>query len=292
MSDVFEFGFDEAKVIKTSNVEQFKQSKPGEKTRLAIVSFKKLADVKIAAVQRERGAALSDAEKAEIHSKADEKIAAHLTKKVSELTEADRLDIRSPRFAFAYTHYKDGVGSIRCLSEWSGSNVVKPALCCEKMGEATQTVATVVMTYPVDSDGKVDRELLSQRKYVSFYVWRLSAKKFQKVNSVYDDARQDDRHVIDLRVTLDGDVKFQKQIIEAASVATWARDDMDKGVRDWILDQGIRIWKHVPSSLGFEMKADKLAEKLNGAPALAGPGSENASAAAPRLVSGYDDLLS
>jgi hypothetical protein len=50
------------------------------------------------------------------------------------------------------------------------------------------------------------------------------------------------------------------------------------------------MWKHVPNSLGFDMKMDKLAEKLGQGGAALGSGAE--SAESPKLVSGYDSLIS
>jgi len=289
-NEIVEFGFDDAKIIKNNAVDFFKQSKPGEKTRVSIVSFKKFSDVILAAKARDKGAALSDAEKAEFISKIDHNLATQLGKTVEQLTEVDRLDIKQPRFGFAFTHYRDGVGSIRCHSEYEGSNVTKAELCCKKLGDADQTVGSIVMTYPVKDGMTVDEELLAQKKYVNFYIWRMSSKKFNKLKEAYAEAKADDRHTLDLIVTLDGDPKYQKQQIVPGSNAVWARGAMNADTRQWVLDQGLRMWKHVPNSLGFDMKMDKLAEKLGQGGAALGSGAE--SAESPKLVSGYDSLIS
>lgn len=288
-SNIMEFGFDDAKVIKNRSIDKFQQTKSGQKDRVSIISFKRFHDVVLAAKTREKGAPLSDDEKAAFITKIDSKLAEQLKKPVAELTEADRLDIKSPRFGVAFTHFGEGVGTIRCLSVYEGSTLIKPELCCEKLGDANQTIVVVVMTYPVDNDGKVDLDLLRARKYTSFYVWKMSSKKFKKLEAAYADARNDNRHTIDLRVTLDGDPKYQKQVIEAASGATWAREDMDPAIRAWILDQGLRSWKYVANNLGFEMTKDKLIERLSAGTSRS---SNEASAESPKLVSGYDALIS
>lgn len=289
--DILEFGFDDGKVIKNNAIDQFKQTRPGEKSRLSIVSFKKFSDTILAQKARDKGAPLSDAEKADFISKVDKKLAEQLGKPVEALTEVDRLDIKSPRFAFAYTHYRDGVGTIRCASKYEGSTVAKPELCCNKLGDADQTVAVICMSYPVKDSLQVDEELLAARKYVNFYIWKMSAKKFRKLEDAYKEARGDDKFTIDLIVTLDGDPKYQKQQISAGSNAVWAKGKLDADTRNWVLDQGLRNWKHITNSLGFEMKMDKLAEKLgmSAGPALGDGGSTDN---VPRLVSNYDDLLS
>lgn len=288
-SEVMEFSFDDGKVIKNNAVDLFKQTRSGEKTRLSLISFKKFSDGVLASKARDKGAALTDAEKADFIAKVDKKLAEQLGKPVEALTEVDRLDIKAPRFAFAYTHYRDGVGSVRCASKYEGSNVVRPELCCNKLGDADQTVAAVIMSYPVKDGMQVDEELLAARKYVNFYIWRMSAKKFRKLEDAYKEARGDDKFTIDLIVTLDGDPKYQKQQIVPGSNAVWAKGKLDSEARNWVLDQGLRMWKHVPNNLGYEMKMDKLAEKLGmGSPSLSGGDATEA----PRLVSSYDDLIS
>ena len=293
MSNIMDFGFDDSKVIKTAGVEKYKQDRPGKVDRVSLVAFKTFHDVLLAAKAREKGEALTDGEAAEICAKIDSKLAENLDKKPEDLTEVDKLDIKSPRFSFAFTHWGEGVGSIRCLSTYQGTTLVKPAQCCDKLGDAEQTVGTVIMTYPVDRQNQVDMELLIQHKYTEFWIWKLSSKKFKKLEGAYIEARNDDRPVIDLKVELDGDPRYQKQLISIASSATWAREDTDPEIRKWILDQGLRSYKYVSHNLGFEMKADALAETLGGQAASAASlaASPETSASKPALQASYDDLL-
>jgi hypothetical protein len=290
MSDnsVFEFGFDEGSVIKNQAMDRFKQNRSGEKNRVSIACFKRVHDGVLLQKAREKGSPLSDAEKADLMSKIDKKIADQLGKSADALTEADRLDIKAPKFAFAWTHYRDGLGSIRCLSQYEGKQVVKPELCCNQMGDADQTVGMIIMTYPVKDGVQVDEELLNAKKYVNFYVWRMNAKKFRQIEDAYKEARGEDKYTIDLIVTLDGDPKYQKQVITPGSSAVWAKGKMDSEIRAWVLDQGLRNWKHISSNLGFDMKLDKLREKLSGgAPQVGGGDAQDA----PKLVSSYDQFL-
>ena len=293
MSDnsVFEFGFDEGTVIKNQAIDRFKQNRSGQKDRVSIASFKRVHDGVLMQKTREKGSPLTDAEKAELIAKIDKKIAEQLGKPVEQLTEVDRLDIRSPKFAFAWTHYKDGLGSIRCLSQYEGKQVTKPELCCNTMGDADQTVGMLIMTYPVKDGVQVDEELLAAKKYVNFYVWRMNAKKFRQIEDAYKEARGEEKFTIDLIVTLDGDPKYQKQVITPGSSAVWAKGKMDSEIRSWVLDQGLRNWKHISGNLGFDMKLDKLREKLSGGgsntPAVGGGEGDS-----PKLISSYDTYLS
>lgn len=294
MSDCMEFGFDDAKVIKAAGAELFKQTRPGEISRISIVSFKRHHDKSLAKKAKEADRPLTEAEKAEYIKQVDAKIAERLGKPVEQLTEVDRLDVSSPKFASTFTHYSESVGTIRCLSGYEGSTMVKPEECCNRFGDADQKVGTVVMSYPVDKDGRIDMDLLKMKKYVSFFVWSMSSKKYKKLESVYVDARNDKKSVIDLKVTLDGDPKYQKQLIEGGSTAVWARDDFDPEIAAWILDQGLRTWRHVSSNLGFEMKLDKLLEKLGLSGGSSGHtqiGAGSSTAESPKLVTSYNDLL-
>ena len=299
MSDnVMEFGFDDAKVIKNQGIELFKQAKKGEKTRVSVISFKKFHDSVLASKQREKVGPdgkmipLTDAEKADYIQKIDAKIAQQLGKSVDQLTDIDRLDIKQPRFKYGFTHFNESVGTIRCLSKYEGTQLVKPELCCDKFGDAEQTVGMVVMTYPVDDNLQVDDELLRAKKYTNIHVWKMGSKKFKKLETAYVDARNDKRFVIDLSVQLDGDPKYQGQVITSLSGAFWAREGGDTAVRAWVLDQGLRAWKHIDNNLGFEMSKDKLLEKLG----IGGGGGGHAAlgsgeSATPVLVSDYAKML-
>ncbi|HED06422.1 MAG TPA: hypothetical protein ENI61_07040 [Ignavibacteria bacterium] len=289
--NMLEFGLDDAKVIKPQGIDRFKQEKSNHTDRVSIILFKTFADVVISAKTRERGEQLSDDEKAGFIKKIDEKLAENLSKKIEDLTEIDRLDVKQPRFAVAYTHYKDGLGSVRCLGQWQGGMLTKPGLCCKEIGDADQTVATIILRYPIDEQKQVDADLLKKRRYTYIEVWRMSAKKFKQIEGVYIDARSNDMQVIDMKVTLDGDTRYQKQRIENGMSAFWARENTDAEIRSWVLDQGLRAQKYIKRDLGFQMNAEKLAERLGGEAAASRSLSGEAAASVPKFQSSYDDLL-
>jgi hypothetical protein len=294
MSEVIEFGFDQASLIKAPGCDPFKQTRPGEVSRVSIISFHKRIDVILREKANEKGGPLTDSEKADLIQKVDERIAAQLSKNVADLTEVDRLDVRKPKFAMAFTHYSDGVGTVRCKSKREGANIVKAEMCCDRIGDADQTAATLVIAYPTDKNGEVDIELINRnaQKYITVGVWKLGSKKFKKVDSEYKGALEDskDKVVLDLIVELDGDPKYQKQIIKNPKTALWCRDDFNPEARNWILEQGLRNWKYVANSLGFDMKLDAMGKKLDEAGGKLSGGSSSDDK--PRLSSGsYKNLL-
>ncbi|HEY8098618.1 MAG TPA: hypothetical protein VIE65_21340 [Methylobacter sp.] len=297
-SDVMEFGFDDAKVVKPQGFEKFKQDRPNRVDRISIISFKTYLDGVISAKTKEKGSPLSDEEKADLATRLDRKLAEQLSKKVEDLAEVDRLDIRVPKFWMTMTHYQDGVGTIRCHGKWANNVCIEPAICCKKMPEPEQSIGTVVLQYPTTENHQVDVDDFSRKKHTGIYIYKLSSKKYKKIESVYIEARNlvldggETLKTIDVKVTLDGDPKYQKQNFESGAVAYWARRDVDAALRQWVLEQGLRAGKHVQKELGYDMTADKLAEKLglgsSGGSATAG--SLAASAAAP-IAQDYSKLL-
>ena len=120
----------------------------------------------------------------------------------------------------------------------------------------------------------------------------MSAKKYKKFESTYASARKNDFKVIDIKVTLDGDSKYQKQNFENGMTAVWARKEgVNPEIRQWILEEGLRAWKHVEKELGFELTAEQLQQRISGGGSSNQLGSGEASAEAPKLQQGYDDLL-
>jgi hypothetical protein len=289
MSEITEFGFDDAKVIKAAGCEVYKQSHHKQSDRVCLIAFKKYIDIVLAAQTKKAGRPLTDQEKADWSDQVEAKLSERLKKPLDQLTDVDRLDIKQPKFAFGYTHYKEGIGTIRCKGTWENGVLVKPSICCKEMGDAMQTVATVILQYPVTPDGQVDMELLKMQKYTAPYIWKLGSQKFRKLEAVYLDARNDGRSTIDLRVTLDGDPKYQKQEIQLASASHWALEGSSPEVRNWILELGARNWKYVQNSLGFDMPMDKLIERL-GAPQIGVNNSQDAQDR-PKLTAGYETLL-
>lgn len=284
-----DFGFNESKIIRPQGMEAWKQNK-GEKHRISVISFKRYHDIVLAQKAREADKPLTDAEKKELIDKIDSKLAESLGKKPEDLTEVDRLDIKQPRFTMAFTHYDDRVGTIRCMSQYEGPELVKAERCCTEFGDAGQMVAVVILIYPVDEHLQADMELLKARKYTQVRIYRMSAKKFKQLESTYVGARSDNVEVMDLKITLDGDPKYQNQKIENGGVAVWAREGVDPEIRQWVLEQGLRGYKHVSNNLGFEMSKDKLNEKLDGEGG-GQLGGGDASAAVPKLSTSYNDLL-
>jgi hypothetical protein len=115
----------------------------------------------------------------------------------------------------------------------------------------------------------------------------MTPAKFKKIESVYADARKNKYPVIDIKLELDGDPKYQKLVFQNGYTASWLDDDVTEDVRRWILDQGIKAQKHVKGVLGYDMKKDALIQKLRG-----GSESPEGNASRPQLASGYDKLIS
>lgn len=297
---LMEFGFDDSSHIKTNGFEKWKQSKAGQIDRACIVSFNRYHDVVLRNKAREKGSALTNEEQSDLLSRVDAKIAAQLTKKVEDLTEVDRLDIKSPKFWNSFTHFDDkvekggnGIGTFRCLSKWKGSQMLQQEVCCKRFNEADQKVACIVMTYPINkSDKSVNVKLLLEKEYTEFFVWVMNAKKFKKIEAAYAESRAEEKYVIDMKVELDGDPNYQKQLVTASSTSCWAKPDFDAGIRNWILEQGLRAAKQINTHLGFKLSKEKLLERMESGKTAQRLEASSSASPSNALSAGYDDLIS
>lgn len=290
MSDIVEFSFEDGNVVNPNSFEAWKQTSAKKPNIISIISFKSYLEMKIAISTKEKGKALSEQEKAELSMEIDAKLAEKYGKKVEDLTTVDRLNFRAPKFQMARTHYKDGIGTIRCTSTFNGNTMVKSDVCCEKIGDPDQTVGAPIIVYPTNQNGTVNTRVLNEKEMTEFFIWKLSAKKYRSVELEYTNARTDNQFVIDLNVTLDGEAKYQKQIIKKATQAVWAKEsEINPEVRTWILEQGLRLNRSVEQFLGYKMKRQDLLEKLG----LAGGGDDDSQDRKPKQIStnDYKDVL-
>jgi hypothetical protein len=166
-------------------------------------------------------------------------------------------------------------------------NVVKPEICCQRLGDATQTIGVLIVRYPLKNDLSVDVDMVNAFQGLDFFIWKISSKKFHQIEDAYRSARTVDRHIIDLIVTLDGDPKYQKQSITACENAMWEGDNINIETQNWILNLGLRLWKHAAPAIGVEIELDKLHEKF-GLPSGSHMGGHTE---IQRIVSNYDDFL-
>lgn len=301
MSDVMEFGFDDGKVIKNSGIDEFKLEKNG-KARISLIAFKKYSDGILAKKAQERWGNFTDEEKAkkplslslftdqeklEILANIDKKLAERLSKEVKDLKEIDRLDTTMPKFWMGFTHFKDGVGTMRCMGVYKGSTLVEAGKCCDDMGDAEQRTVTIVMKYPVGEHMQPNMDMIKQRLYTEILLYKLSAKQYNRLEGCFVEARQEGKERMDLKVTLDGDPKYKKHIYETAN-CFWAREDFDPESRAWILDQGLRAAKHCPNNLGMELKLQQYLEKVGQSPAAMASGANEDR---PKMVGSYGSLI-
>lgn len=302
MSDVMEFGFDDGKVIKNAGIDEFKLSKSGEKARITLIAFKKYSDGILVKKAKERWEGLSeedrvkkplslalftDQEKLEIIQNIDKKLAERLSKPVADLREIDRLDTTSPKFWMGFTHFREGVGTFRCMGQYKGSTLVEPGKCCDDNGDAEQKAVTIILKYPIGEHMQPNMDLMKQRLYTEVLLYRLSAKQYNRLEGTFLEARQEGKERMDLKVTLDGDPKFKKHLYES-SQCFWGKDNFDVETKDWILDQGLRASKHCPNNLGMELKLQQYLEKVGQSPtAMASGANEDR----PKMVGGYGSLI-
>lgn len=300
---VMQFGFDDADAVINTELPIYQQSASEKKSRISVISFKTHLQVWIDKFISENKAAPSTEEINEQRKKIDEKLSAHLSKPVDELTEVDRLNIQVPAFASAMVHYKQGVGSVQCISKWDKGSRTTNEICCERMEEPKQKIACSIVNYvALNDDLEPNMDVLRLKQGMKFNAWMMNPSKYTSVKVSYNDGRRQLREmeentgrklpaVFDLKCELDGDPKFQNQKLSHMG-CKWAHSSIPKEIQNYVLAQGLKIFKLIEKGnkqMGYEISKEKLIEKLS-----SGSSSSSSSSASddrPQLNSDYDALI-
>jgi hypothetical protein len=300
---VMQFGFDDAEAVVNTELPVFLQSASERKSRISVISFKSHVQVWIDKFVAENKALPSTDEINEQRKKIDEKLADHLKKPVDELTEVDRLNIQVPAFASAMVHYKQGVGSVQCLSKWEKGSRVTNEICCDRMDEPKQKIGCAIAHYVgLDENLDPNMDVLRLKQGLKFNAWMMNPSKYTSVKVSYNDGRRQLREmeentgkklpaVFDLRCELDGDPKFQNQKLSHMG-CKWAHSTVPKEVQNFVLAQGLKIFKMLEKGnkqMGYEISKEKLAEKLSSGSSSSGSSQDTADK--PQLNSNYDELI-
>lgn len=169
----------------------------------------------------------------------------------------------TPKFLKGKVHYHDQLGYFLEI----------PGKTANKFGDARLKIATIVVQYPTDSSGTLNKERLKNGD-IKVMVWKLSADKFKILRSLHEDFPLTFH---DLKVMCSDD-KFQKMTFNpTAQEAVWRQIPE---IRERVLAEAERLASSI--DIGRKLSWDEILAKL---------GEEVE--AAPEAVSGYngDSLL-
>jgi hypothetical protein len=165
----------------------------------------------------------------------------------------------------------------RHFIEDNGYILCSKGYCCEKFGAPTSTVATIILQYPTNKDGEINKsELADYKKTCKVLPWIFSGEKY------FDLKRRNKNNPLvkhDLEVTCK-DPKYQKLDVIPAGEAIWLKNEEFK---KFVMVQVANLEPNLEKQLGKKMTADEIKEAFGDHidnPVQGGQSTEN-----------FDDLL-
>jgi len=227
----------------------------GEKNRTDRVALVYFNDVKASALRRALRAKPElakdkEQQKAVIVS-ALQKLAEKLGKSIDQLDTVDMLDLSEARFKTASSGYKEGMGYI----EWPKKLTAEEERIWKKLGEKRDYVFTVLLQYPTDREGELDKDRLAKSWRV--LPWRFAPDKYDVLRKINKGLAESGSTIasIDLNFACT-DATYQKITITQAGPCIYLRNDK---FRRSILEKAVTLYDKLSLR---QMTTDELREKL------------------------------
>ena len=242
--------------VQTNQLEWYKGEK-GRTDRVALVYFNSLDTTIRRKVLQQKPDITIEQQKGVI-LKARAQLAEKLGKSVDALDNVDLLDTSEARFKTVTASLKKEIGYVA----WP--KVIPPGeeKIWAKAGERKDYVITVLLWYPTDREGEVDKERL---KHFRVMPWRFAPEKydiFRKINKGLLEGGSSISH-IDLNFSC-SDTQYQKITITQAGPAIYTKNPQLKRL---VLEKATLLY---PKLNPFrELTIDELREKL-GMPPVGG----------------------
>ena len=248
--------------VQSNKLEWYKGEK-GRTDRIALVYFNNYETIQLRN-QLKAKPDLSQEQQKAIIKKVRSSIAAKLNKSVDALEPVDLLDLREARFKPASAVYKEGLGF---LSWPTGLNAADEKVWA-KVGDRKDYVITVVLWYPTDREGEIDKERLS--KHWRVLPWRTTPEMYGNFRRMNKGLVGDGSSIsqIDLNLTC-SDTNFQKNTITQAGSAIYLKNENFKKL---VLEKAFALYSKL--SPFRTLTTDELREKL-GMPSAGGGGSSS-----------------
>lgn len=234
-----------------------KFTQKGQTLRVALLYFHDVARIAAAAAMRNKAA------KAEVIAAAEAAITARakeLGKEVGQLSPVDKLNINKAQFRMFSAHYQEGLGYVVSRLGLDGAEADK---VWKQLSEPKKYFTTLLLVYPTDRDGNVDKEVLKahfgQRKF-ALIPYRFSGMTYDQLWNINDGLRSNDLEISgqDLIVECQ-DTQYQKVAIRPAGKAIYRTNvDIQRAVLEAAVD------KYSVLAPFREMTTDELRAKLGG----------------------------
>lgn len=239
----------------------------GEKGRTDRVALVYFNDIKASTLRRAvrakpELAKSKDEQKAVVIAKLKE-LAEKLGKSIDQLDQVDMLDVSESRFKAASAVYKEGLGYL----EWPKNLPADEEKVWKKLGDKRDYVFTVLLQYPTDRDGDLDKDRLAKGWRV--VPWRFSADKYDVLRKINKGLSESGSTIagIDLNFACT-DTNYQKLTITQAGPCIYLKSDK---FRRMVLEKATPLYEKLSLR---QLTTDELREKLGLSSSGGGGGSD------------------
>lgn len=263
-SDDIGLGQEDASRVRSNQVDWYlnKTAVKGQTDRISLVYFHPL---EVSALRKAKQAKpdMTDADKKNLLVEVRKARAEELKKPVDQLDEVDMLDTSESRFKAVDASFQDGLGYV----QWPKTLADGDKAVWSKLPEKRTYVLTVVLIYPTDRDGEIERDRLATRWEVK--PWRFSPEKYDRLRKI-NRGQQDSGGITahDLLVTCK-EPKFQNIDMISAGPAIWRQS---APFRRKVLERALPLYAHLGRAFR-SLTTDELREKLGMAPSSSGGSS-------------------
>lgn len=244
--------------VQSNQLEWYKGEK-GRTDRIALVYFNSIDTIQLRKALKEKPD-LSQEQQRTLIKQVRAKIAEKRNKAIDQLDAVDLLDTSEARFKPASAVYKKDV-----LGFVAWPKVMAPGdeRVWAKAGEKKDYVVTVVLWYPTDREGEVDRDRLA--KHWRVMPWRTTPEQYNNLRRINKGLVADGSSIsqIDLNLTCT-DTQFQKNTLTQAGTAIYLKNESFKRI---VLEKAVTLYSKLAPFR--ELTTDELREKLG----IAGGGS-------------------
>jgi hypothetical protein len=242
---------DEDKNRVQSNKLDWYKGEKGRTDRIALVYFSTYEAIQLRVLLKEKPELTLDQQRAVV-KKIRTNIATKLNKSVDQLEPVDLLDLREARFKPASAVYKEGLGFLAWPKEISAAEEKIWA----KVGERKDYVVTLVLWYPTDREGEIDKDRLAKGWRV--LPWRTTPEMYGNLRRIHKGLASDGSSIsqIDLNLTC-GDTNFQKNTVSPAGSAIYLKNENFKKM---VLEKAYSLYSKL--SPFRQVTTDELREKL------------------------------
>lgn len=234
-----------------SNQVDWYKGETGRTDRVALVYFNNIKQTVLRKGLKAKPGMTKDEQKALVLS-ALQKLGEKLGKSIDQLDDVDLLDMSEARFRTITSSYKQGLGYL----EWPKKLTPEEEKVWKKTGDKKDYVVTLLLQYPTDKDGEVDRDRLA--KGWAIKPWRFPAKIYEQIRKANKGAAEHGNSVasIDLNIFCE-DAKFQKISVTSSGPCIYLKNDKFKRV---VLEKAVSMYDKL--SPFRQLTTDELRDKL------------------------------